>query len=85
MAHLWEEWLGSEEDWSKSSLALQLSRSHSHERVGARRWMTFTEISNFAFIMFEFCFYFFEPTFNGPNGHNGHSVLMLHSYRSSSR
>ena len=44
MAILWEEWLGSNENWKKSQYAIRLSKSHSHEKVGARRWMTFKQI-----------------------------------------
>lgn len=44
MAILWEEWLGSNGDWTTSSYALRLSRTHSQENVGARRWMTFKQL-----------------------------------------
>jgi hypothetical protein len=44
MAILWEEWLGSNDDWKKSQYAIRLSKSHSHEKIGARRWMTFKQL-----------------------------------------
>ena len=44
MAILWEEWLGSSEDWGKSSYAISLKRVHSFERTGARRWMTYRQL-----------------------------------------
>ena len=44
MAILWEEWLASNENWKQSKYALRLQRSHSHEKMGCRRWMTFKQI-----------------------------------------
>lgn len=40
MAVLWEEWLGASEKWSSSKYVLTLSKQHTHEKIGARRWMT---------------------------------------------
>lgn len=44
MALLWDEWLGASENWKTSTYAITLKRSHSHEKVGARRWMTFKQL-----------------------------------------
>ena len=44
MAILWEEWLASNENWKQSKYAQRLQRSHSHEKLGCRRWMTFKQI-----------------------------------------
>ena len=44
MALLWDEWLGASENWRNSSYAITLQRTHTHEKVGARRWMTFKQL-----------------------------------------
>ena len=44
MAILYDEWLGANENWSKSQYAINLKKSHSHEKIGARRWMTFKQL-----------------------------------------
>lgn len=44
MAILWEEWLSSNENWKVSNYAMRLSKSHTHEVIGARRWMTFNQL-----------------------------------------
>lgn len=44
MEILWEEWLAPNENWKVSNYAIRLSRSHSHETIGARRWMTFKQL-----------------------------------------
>lgn len=44
MAILWEEWLSSNENWKASKYAISLKRSHTHEKIGARRWMTFKQL-----------------------------------------
>lgn len=44
MCILWEEWLGSSENWNQSSYAITLSCKHEQEKVGARRWMTYNQI-----------------------------------------
>ena len=40
MAMLWEEWLHSNEDWSRSTYATTLKRTSSSESMGCRRWMS---------------------------------------------
>ena len=40
MAVLWEEWLHSSEDWSRSTYATSLKKTSSSESMGCRRWMT---------------------------------------------
>ena len=46
MQKLYEEWLQSNEKWSSSSYVIQLQQSSEHVKMGARRWMTFKEISS---------------------------------------
>ena len=41
---LWDEWLGANENWKKSTYAIRLKKTHSHEKIGARRWMTFKQL-----------------------------------------
>lgn len=45
MQKLYEEWLSSNEQWQSSSYVIQLQQSHKFTKLGARRWMTFREIS----------------------------------------
>ena len=45
MQKLYEEWLGSNEQWSRSNYVVQLQQSHEFTKVGARRWMTYQEIA----------------------------------------
>ena len=40
MSILWEEWLGASEKWSKSKYVITLTTQKTHEKIGARRWMT---------------------------------------------
>ena len=44
MAMLWEEWLGSNEDWKKSKYAIRLSSTSEHWNIGCRRWMTLKQL-----------------------------------------
>ncbi len=44
LAILWDEWLGANENWKESTYAIRLSRTHSHEKIGARRWLTFKQL-----------------------------------------
>lgn len=46
MAIVWEEWLGSGENWKNSTLAVSLTTRHEHEKIGARRWMTRKQIED---------------------------------------
>ena len=41
---LWDEWLGANENWKKFTYAIRLKKTHSHEKIGARRWMTFKQL-----------------------------------------
>lgn len=45
MQKLYEEWLASNEQWTRSNYVVQLQQSHEFTKVGARRWMTFNEIA----------------------------------------
>ena len=45
MQKLYEEWLASNEQWTRSNYVVQLQPSHEFTKVGARRWMTFNEIA----------------------------------------
>lgn len=44
MQNIYERWLQSGEDWTKSSWAISLIHTASHTRKGARRWMTRSQI-----------------------------------------
>ena len=44
MAVLWEEWLHSNEDWSRSTYVTTLKKTSSTESMGCRRWMTKADI-----------------------------------------
>ena len=43
---LFEEWAGSEEDWSKSNLIIQMRSRNKHSKKGCRRWLTQREIAD---------------------------------------
>lgn len=43
---MFEEWAGSEEDWSKSNLIIQMKSRNKHSKKGCRRWLTQREISD---------------------------------------
>ena len=44
MATLYEQWLGSEELWNKTSLVQELQSRTVHEKKGCNRWMTRAQI-----------------------------------------
>ena len=46
MQKLYEEWLSSNEQWQSSTYVIQLQQSHKFTKLGARRWMTFRELSS---------------------------------------
>ena len=45
MQKLYEEWLASNEKWTSSSWVVQMETSSEFSKLGARRWMTFQQIS----------------------------------------
>ena len=43
---LFEEWAGSEQDWNKSNLIIQMRSRNKHSKKGCRRWLTQREIAD---------------------------------------
>lgn len=41
---LFEEWAGSNEDWSRSELIVQMKNSRTHTKRGSRKWLTRKEL-----------------------------------------
>lgn len=44
MCILYDEWLAANENWKSSSYVAALKQRKSHQKIGARRWMTFRQI-----------------------------------------
>ena len=46
MQNIYEKWLSCGENWKKSSWCVSLSTTSTSSRRGARRWMTYQQISS---------------------------------------